>query len=457
MSEPPGKVPLPSGFSDDRASNSLARTELITSIEEPSQLKEAQAPVDALMERLRRLDTAELEGLIRALRGILAQAITASTERPEAESLALSSQSARSALAIRTSERPKLSLPQTAAQPPSIPNKLLRGRASSLRIANLFFISISIAVGATIGIFTFMAQNSSSLPKSSASRFDATTRSPNYIAPEYAPPATQTGFAEAPSSKVIASEGDFQIETQKEGSVLATRAPVWPSVTDELNGIDKSSARSATSTHEDALSSRTSGLAAQPLISAGVADEDSAQQKKSASGTLAHEGVDVSETHMLSQTMYAKRNSNDAQHTDQDHLETAEATNIPLSGSSDPFAKGAVALDTRADKVERAPQIGAGSPNSAELQLLLERADRSLEFGDISAARLFYERAAEVGSGAGAAGVGKTYDPLFLTQLGARGLRGDAVLASWWYQKASNAGDQEAAMRLNALTAKLNQ
>jgi len=123
------------------------------------------------------------------------------------------------------------------------------------------------------------------------------------------------------------------------------------------------------------------------------------------------------------------------------------------SGSSQPFAKGAVAPG--ADKIER-PQIGPDSPNSAGLQLLLERADGSLESGDISADRLFYERAAEVGSAAGAVGVGKTYDPSFLAQIGARGLRGDAVLASWWYQKASNAGDQEAAMRLHILTAKSN-
>jgi hypothetical protein len=451
MSEPPGKAALPSGFGDDRASNGLARAELITSIQELSQLQEP--PVDALIERLRRLDTPKLEGLIQALRRILAQAITVSAERPEAESLALSSQAARSAATIRTSERTEFSLPQTAAQTPSTPNELLRGRASSIRIANVFFISISIALGATIGIFAFTAQNSSSLshPKSSASRFDATTSSPNNIAPELTPTATRTSFAEASSSKVVASQGDFQIEAQNEASVLATRAPVWPLVTDESYSANRNSARSATSTSEDA---RASSLPAQHLVLAGTANSDSAQRKKNASGTSTHEGGDVSETGMLLQTMAAKPNSNDTQHTDQDHVERAEATDVSPSGSSHPFTKGAVVPGS--DKVER-PQIGAGSPNSAELHLLLERADRSLKSGDISAARLFYERAAQVGSVAGAVGVGKTYDPLFLTQLGARGLRGDAVLASWWYQKASNAGDQEAAMRLYALTANANQ
>jgi hypothetical protein len=193
------------------------------------------------------------------------------------------------------------------------------------------------------------------------------------------------------------------------------------------------------------------------LVLAGAADDDSAEQKKSVPGTLAHVGADLSETGIPSQTRFAEPNSNATQHADRDRAETAEAKDAPPLRSSHPLPKGPVAPETSAHQVERAPQIGAGSPNLAELKLLLERADRSLAFGDISAARVFYERAAELGSAAGAVGVGKTYDPSFLAQIGARGLRGDAVLASWWYQKASNAGDQEAAMRLHALTAKSNQ
>lgn len=89
------------------------------------------------------------------------------------------------------------------------------------------------------------------------------------------------------------------------------------------------------------------------------------------------------------------------------------------------------------------------SPEAAEA--LLKRGDDFLRTGDIVAARLSYERAAAAGGGAAATGVAKTYDPLFLTQAGVRGLRGDPARAAIWYGRAAAAGDREAQQRLRAL------
>jgi TPR repeat protein len=65
-----------------------------------------------------------------------------------------------------------------------------------------------------------------------------------------------------------------------------------------------------------------------------------------------------------------------------------------------------------------------------------------------------YERAAAAGSGLGATGVGKTYDPAFLASIDARGLRGDTARAVDWYRKALALGDSEASDRLKALSAR---
>lgn len=75
------------------------------------------------------------------------------------------------------------------------------------------------------------------------------------------------------------------------------------------------------------------------------------------------------------------------------------------------------------------------------LTALIRRGDALLAVGDISAARRFYERAAEAGSAAAAEAAGLTHDPARLATLGARGLRADPAAAAAWYQRA-------AAMRL---------
>jgi TPR repeat protein len=97
------------------------------------------------------------------------------------------------------------------------------------------------------------------------------------------------------------------------------------------------------------------------------------------------------------------------------------------------------------------PPRSARSLSADVLELLLRRGDALLALGDLAAARLLYERAAEAGDARGATGVGKTYDPQILSQLGARGIQPDPALAAAWYQKALALGDASAAARLRLL------
>jgi hypothetical protein len=101
---------------------------------------------------------------------------------------------------------------------------------------------------------------------------------------------------------------------------------------------------------------------------------------------------------------------------------------------------------------ERAPMAVAPPPD--QVVNLLRRADTMLKQGDVLSARLFYERAAESGSGQGATGAGKTYDPSFLASIDATGMKGDAARAMTWYRRASVVyGDREGGERLQVLIA----
>jgi hypothetical protein len=80
------------------------------------------------------------------------------------------------------------------------------------------------------------------------------------------------------------------------------------------------------------------------------------------------------------------------------------------------------------------------------------RGDAMLAIKDFSAARKFYEYAANGGSARAAMALGGTYDPAVLTQLGAVGVRPDPALAANWYRTAAALGAPDAEARLHTLS-----
>lgn len=97
------------------------------------------------------------------------------------------------------------------------------------------------------------------------------------------------------------------------------------------------------------------------------------------------------------------------------------------------------------------PPRAAPAAPTADAERALRRAETLLEQGDISAARLFLERAAEGGSGRALFRLAETYDPRALQRWGARGIRGSADKARELYRKAQAAGETEAGARLAGL------
>jgi general secretion pathway protein A len=89
--------------------------------------------------------------------------------------------------------------------------------------------------------------------------------------------------------------------------------------------------------------------------------------------------------------------------------------------------------------------------SATEIAALVARGDNFIRAGDIASARLFYERAAEAGDRPAALRLGTTFDPGFLARAGLRGITGDTGQAAFWYDRARDLGDAGAAEQPKAL------
>jgi len=94
----------------------------------------------------------------------------------------------------------------------------------------------------------------------------------------------------------------------------------------------------------------------------------------------------------------------------------------------------------------------AGQQLSPEqVSLLLARGDELVRRADVVSGRLFYERAADAADARAALRLGASYDPSFLAQAGIRGVRGDPALATHWYKRARDLGAGKAEALLKGL------
>ncbi len=105
--------------------------------------------------------------------------------------------------------------------------------------------------------------------------------------------------------------------------------------------------------------------------------------------------------------------------------------------------------------------VGASAPapagprlSVAEIGDLLEHGDALLRSGDLTSARLFYERAATAGDGRAALRLGATYDPAFLDRSGLRTVKGDPAEARSWYSRALDLGTADAKRQQNDVETK---
>jgi hypothetical protein len=109
------------------------------------------------------------------------------------------------------------------------------------------------------------------------------------------------------------------------------------------------------------------------------------------------------------------------------------------------------ALEAAATTAESRPTPAETRLSIEEIAALMARGDAFIVAGDISSARLFYERAVAAGDGRAALRMGVTFDPAFLDQTNFGSTFRDPQQALSWYRRARDLGEAEAARRVGDL------
>jgi hypothetical protein len=135
------------------------------------------------------------------------------------------------------------------------------------------------------------------------------------------------------------------------------------------------------------------------------------------------------------------------------NVTTADLGSAPNTMSATDQPREPVPVVADAPKIEApklpSPVIHRLTPS--EISAALVRADALIASGDIAAARLVLQRAADSEDGKAAIKLAGTYDPDVLAKLGVHGIVPDPAKARDWYEKAKTFGAPEAAMRLEVL------
>jgi hypothetical protein len=116
---------------------------------------------------------------------------------------------------------------------------------------------------------------------------------------------------------------------------------------------------------------------------------------------------------------------------------------VDVAKSPPPEAPRATANSAAPDAVRKIPP--------AELAALIKRGEDLASSGDLPAARLLLQRAAETHDARAAFVLATTYDPIVVKRLAPNSSSHDVALARSWYEKARDWGSREAPQKLEAL------
>jgi TPR repeat protein len=135
------------------------------------------------------------------------------------------------------------------------------------------------------------------------------------------------------------------------------------------------------------------------------------------------------------------------------NLTTADLGRAPgtISTTDQPREPVPVAVEAPRIEAPKPPAPVIHHLDANEISAALIRADSLIASGDIAAARLVLQRAADSEDGKAAVKLAGTYDPDVLAKLGVHGIVSDPAKAREWYEKAKTFGAPEAAMRLEVL------
>jgi hypothetical protein len=125
-----------------------------------------------------------------------------------------------------------------------------------------------------------------------------------------------------------------------------------------------------------------------------------------------------------------------------------ETSSASETASSQPLNPNAAETPLTGAQSAMTHTLGDLHPVVGEIAALVARGDAFLNSRDITSARLFYERAANAGSGLAALQLGATFDPVIVGRSGTIGVIADPAQALSWYRRARDLGMAEAAQRI---------
>jgi hypothetical protein len=129
-----------------------------------------------------------------------------------------------------------------------------------------------------------------------------------------------------------------------------------------------------------------------------------------------------------------------------------QSKNVASLGPSD--TSGAPAAGSAADDSTRSSAPQQATEEQKRALPFITRGNEQLSQGNVAAARLFFQRAAEAGLAQGALALAATFDPIELQKVGAITVQADEAAARKWYERAQELGAAEAKERLKRLGAR---
>jgi hypothetical protein len=231
---------------------------------------------------------------------------------------------------------------------------------------------------------------------------------------------------------------------------IETQAALASKTGDEAAQL-KQAAESATAELRQSLQKerdKAEALASELAMARRDAETQVARASKTGDEASQIKQAAESATAELRQSLQKERDRSEAMARD------LQSTQRPIGtrNAAERAANSQIAQVTQAPEAAATEQPAAaeaqGSPEAARL---LARASALLGQGNIGAARIVLERAAETGSARASFMLAETYDPVILAAWGTYGTRGEATKAREFYAKADAGGIREAKDRLNAL------
>ncbi len=133
--------------------------------------------------------------------------------------------------------------------------------------------------------------------------------------------------------------------------------------------------------------------------------------------------------------------------------EAADVAPATSERAPDNAVEGEAAQQRGAPTSASAPPPPLPRPDASAIAARMKIGADLMAAGDLTAARMIFERVAEAGEAAGAFALAETYDPTVLRKLRLRGgITPDRALARRWYEKARDMGSSAAPERIARLT-----